>query len=335
MLFWTAAVALSAAVPVRMPGGAIVNVGLAPLLAAAALGGPTAAVVVAAVGTLEWREIRGLLRPGTGVPWYGTLYNHAEATIPAAFAGIICMVPGPAFAPTVPTLAAVCVAGLAHFTANNAMASEVSAVRDGRSSRGVFFANSRQFGFNFLGMAPLAWLMASMYVVAGPVGVLPFAVPLLATRSGYKKIVEIRDMFTQTVKSLAVRGRCQGPVHGRPLGPRPAHRQGPGRGAALFGGGARSARVGRPAARHRQDRHPRRDPAQAGRADQGRAHGHERASGQGRGDHPAGRQAARLSCRSFAITTNGSTARATPTASSATTSRAWRGSCTWRTHSRQ
>ena len=45
--------------------------------------------------------------------------------------------------------------------------------------------------------------MASMYVVAGPIGVLPFAVPLLATRSGYKKVVEIRDMFTQTVKSLA------------------------------------------------------------------------------------------------------------------------------------
>jgi HD-GYP domain-containing protein (c-di-GMP phosphodiesterase class II) len=45
--------------------------------------------------------------------------------------------------------------------------------------------------------------MASMYVVAGPIGILPFAVPLLATRSGYKKVVEIRDMFTQTVKSLA------------------------------------------------------------------------------------------------------------------------------------
>jgi putative nucleotidyltransferase with HDIG domain len=45
--------------------------------------------------------------------------------------------------------------------------------------------------------------MASMYVVAGPIGVLPFAVPLIATRSGYKKVVEIRDMFTQTVKSLA------------------------------------------------------------------------------------------------------------------------------------
>ena len=45
--------------------------------------------------------------------------------------------------------------------------------------------------------------MASMYVVAGPIGVLPFAVPLIATRSGYKKVVEIRDMFTQTIGALA------------------------------------------------------------------------------------------------------------------------------------
>ena len=53
------------------------------------------------------------------------------------------------------------------------------------------------------GLAPLAWLMAAMYVVAGPIGILPFAVPLYATRVGYKKVVEIRDMFTQTVRSLA------------------------------------------------------------------------------------------------------------------------------------
>jgi len=203
LAFWTVVVALSSAVPVRMPGGAIVNVGTAPILAAAALGGPTAAVLVAAVGTLEWREIRGFVAPGSGVPWYGTLYNHAEAAIPAAFAGLICYVPGSSFDPNVTTLIAVCVAGLAYFAINNIFASVATALRDGRSSREVFLANTGQVGFSFAGLAPLSWLMASMYVVAGPIGVLPFAVPLIATRSGYKKIVEIRDMFTQTVRSLA------------------------------------------------------------------------------------------------------------------------------------
>jgi HD-GYP domain-containing protein (c-di-GMP phosphodiesterase class II) len=67
----------------------------------------------------------------------------------------------------------------------------------------VFVGNLRQFGMSLAGLAPLAWLMAAMYVVAGPIGILPFAVPLYATRVGYKKVVEIRDMFTQTVRSLA------------------------------------------------------------------------------------------------------------------------------------
>ena len=67
----------------------------------------------------------------------------------------------------------------------------------------MLVANVRQFGVSLAGLAPLAWLMAAMYVVAGPIGILPFAVPLYATRAGYKKVVEIRDMFTQTVRSLA------------------------------------------------------------------------------------------------------------------------------------
>jgi HD-GYP domain-containing protein (c-di-GMP phosphodiesterase class II) len=205
VLFWTAIVALTSSVPVRMPGGALVNVDTAPILAAAALGGPSAAVIVAAVGTLEWRELKGLV-PGCrsgGVPWYGTLFNHAEATIPAAIAGLICYLPGPPFAPTLLTLATVSLAGLAHFATNNALASEATALHEGRPSREVFASNSRHFGMGLAGLGPLAWLMASMYVVAGPIGVLPFAVPLIATRSGYKKVVEIRDMFTQTVRSLA------------------------------------------------------------------------------------------------------------------------------------
>jgi HD-GYP domain-containing protein (c-di-GMP phosphodiesterase class II) len=79
----------------------------------------------------------------------------------------------------------------------------VIATRDDQRFGTVLMSNLRQFGVSLAGLAPLAWLMASMWVVAGPIGVLPFAVPLFATRAGYKKIVEIRDMFTQTVRSLA------------------------------------------------------------------------------------------------------------------------------------
>ncbi|MEA2677538.1 MAG: hypothetical protein QOJ81_1679 [Chloroflexota bacterium] len=203
LALWVAIVALTSASPVRMPGGAFVNVAIAPLIAIAALGGPGAAVIAALIGTLELREIRGFLPGRHGVPWYGTLYNHAEVVIPAFIASLMFALWANPFEPNGASLLVVTIAGVTYFVANNALASAAAAIRDDRSLIDAFVANTKQFGVSLAGLAPLAWLMAAMYVVAGPIGILPFAVPLYATRVGYKKVVEIRDMFTQTVRSLA------------------------------------------------------------------------------------------------------------------------------------
>jgi hypothetical protein len=204
LVTWVAIALLSAAAPVRMPSGAVVDVTIAPILAAALLGGPAAAAVVGFFGTVDGREARGLFRLPGGIPWFGTLYNRATIGIPAVFAGVfLSALSPPTSASPVTSLVLVVVAGLGYFALNNALAAAVIAVREGKSFETVLVSNLRQFGVSLAGLAPLAWLMASMWVVAGPVGVLPFAVPLFATRAGYKKIVEIRDMFTQTVRSLA------------------------------------------------------------------------------------------------------------------------------------
>ena len=204
VVFWVVVVALASAVPVRMPSGALLNLVIAPMVAVAALGGPTAAVIAAAIGTLEWREVKGLLPGRNGPPWYGTLYNHAEAIIPAAAAGVVIhLVARQTFEPTLVTMIAVIAGGVIYFGLNNLLAALLSSTRDGGTVPRAFVANARQFGLTLIGLGPLAWLMAAMWVVAGPIGILPFAVPLYATRVGYKKVVEIRDMFTQTVRSLA------------------------------------------------------------------------------------------------------------------------------------
>ena len=202
--FWVIVVALGS-VSVRMPGGAVADVGVAPVLAAAVLGGPVAAAVVSIVGTLEWREIRGLI-PGKrgGVPWYGTIYNHSSVLIPSVLvAWAYVLLVGVSFKPDLRSLGVLIALGVVHVSVNNGLTALAIAVREGRPVRSVLVANLRQFGLSLAGLAPLAWLMAAMYVVAGPVGVIPFAVPLYATRASFKKIVEIRNMFTQTVRSLA------------------------------------------------------------------------------------------------------------------------------------
>jgi hypothetical protein len=204
LLFWVAVAGLSAMAPVRMPSGAVVDVTIAPILAAALLGGPAAAAIVGFFGTIDARELRGLLRLPGGIPWYGTLYNRASIALPAALAGALLNAVSPStVASPAASLTLVVAAGLGYFALNNGLAAAVIAVREAQGFGTVLTSNLRQFGVSLAGLAPLAWLMASMWVVAGPIGVLPFAVPLFATRAGYKKIVEIRDMFTQTVRSLA------------------------------------------------------------------------------------------------------------------------------------
>ena len=204
LAFWIAVVFLGAAAPVRMAGGAVVDVTIAPVLAATTLGGPAAGAAVALLGTIELREIRGLVGRGEGIPWYGSLFNHFALALSAVAAGWVLQGLRPAgFVADPATLAGVAVAGVVYFVIDNALAAAAVATREGRPFSTVVVGNLRQFGVSLAGLAPLAWLMAAMYVVAGPIGILPFAVPLYATRVGYKKVLEIRDMFTQTVRSLA------------------------------------------------------------------------------------------------------------------------------------
>jgi hypothetical protein len=62
-------------------GHAAVVYAVPAVVAAFALGGPTAAAWVALLGSTELRELRG------GLPWYGVLANHAMVVVPGAMGG--------------------------------------------------------------------------------------------------------------------------------------------------------------------------------------------------------------------------------------------------------
>lgn len=195
--FWVCLALLSSAFPVQMPRGTIVSVSTAPVLAAIALGGPAAGALVAALGTLEWREVR------IRIPLYGTLYNHASAIVPAVLAGFVYVVlAGSSFHPTVQTFVAVVVAGGVYLFANTSLTAMAIAAREEKRTAAVLLADLRAFGPSLAALAPLAWLMAVVWTVDWW-AVLLFALPLLAHRQGHALFVEIRQMFTQTVASLA------------------------------------------------------------------------------------------------------------------------------------
>jgi putative nucleotidyltransferase with HDIG domain len=168
------------------------------MLAAAFLGGPAAAVWVAALGTTEWRELRGQ------VPWYGTLFNHAQIVLAIFGAALIFhLFPEGGFAAAPSSLVLGLAAGVVFFVVNTALSAFVVSERQRTSFGAVFASDSAMVAPSMLALAPVAWLMAHAYSQIGWWGALVFAVPLYAQRGVYEKVVELREMFTQTVRSLA------------------------------------------------------------------------------------------------------------------------------------
>jgi HD-GYP domain-containing protein (c-di-GMP phosphodiesterase class II) len=199
LAFWVGLTALTSGAPVRLPRGTMVGVFAAPLLAASFLGGPAAAAWVAALGTTEWRELRGR------VPWYGSLFNHGEITISAVIGSITYeLIAGPnAFVASVPTFAAALAGGAAFFACNASLTALSIALRQRVSVLAVVQGDLAIVAVSLLGLTPLAWLMAHADQTIGAWAALLYAVPLYTTRGAYKRVVELREMFTQTVRSLA------------------------------------------------------------------------------------------------------------------------------------
>jgi len=198
--FWTLMTLLASARPVQMPRGSLVNTAIATLIAAMSLGGPTAAGWVALIGTTELRELTGR------VPWYGTLANHAGIALPAVIGGVVTSAIRGGFGPNPPPMvdfAAVMAGAAVFFALNVAFASMIVSLRWRQSLRLVLLGDLPTFFANFVALSPLAWLMAFTAFKVGWWATLLFALPVWIMRGALHQIVEIRQMFTQTVASLA------------------------------------------------------------------------------------------------------------------------------------
>ena len=200
VVFWIVVTLFASALPVTLSEGVHIAVSTAPLMAATALGGPTAGALVAVFGTLDMREIRGR------VPWYGILTNHAAIVLPVIAGGLVIHVLKGAPGEFARELAVTLAGSAVYFTLNLAFVSAIVFFRGGRSIREFLNrAETKNIYVNLLTLAPMGWLMARMYALigAGWWTTLLFALPLYTTRVAYHRFVEMRDMFTQTIGALA------------------------------------------------------------------------------------------------------------------------------------
>jgi putative nucleotidyltransferase with HDIG domain len=192
---WIGLTLVGSSLPVRTASGNTIDVAFAPLVATMTLGGPAVAGWVSLIGTTQIRELKG------EVPWYGIVANRCVIVAPSIIgAAALQLIPSR----DVPLLDFLGTTGAAFicFTLNVALTAVFVSLRNGdpiakqlRGSGGAYLS--------MIALAPVAWLMAQMYLTAGWWAVLLFAVPLYTTRLAYRRFVEVREMFTETVKSLA------------------------------------------------------------------------------------------------------------------------------------
>jgi putative nucleotidyltransferase with HDIG domain len=93
-----------------------------------------------------------------------------------------------------------------YFAINTVLAITAVSVRTGASIRTIWAQDVRGIAPNLVGLAPLAWLMAQIFLLPNGVGwwATPlFVVPLFTTRLAYHRYVETRELFEQTIGALA------------------------------------------------------------------------------------------------------------------------------------
>jgi putative nucleotidyltransferase with HDIG domain len=203
--FWTALTLVGSALPVRLPQGTVVSVSAAPVIASVVLGGPFAGAIVALIGTTDSREIRG------EVPWYGTLFNHSSVVLSVVLGGIAFeIIRGSVQASGLPreliAFGGLLVGSAILYVLNGALAVLAVSLRTGTPARTVWAQDLGGIAANLIGLAPLSWLMAQIFMLPNGVGwwATPlFVVPLFTTRLAYHRYVETRELFEQTIGALA------------------------------------------------------------------------------------------------------------------------------------
>ena len=195
VVFWVSLSLVSSSLAVRMPDGSVVDVAFAPVIAAVSLGGPAVAAWVGLLGTIQGRELR------RQVPWYGVVANHCAIVAPAVLSALVLQAIPSRSLPVV-DFAATTAAATIYFSLNVLITSTIISLRDGESVAKLLRSVGGAY-LTMLALAPVAWLMARMYIAAGWWAVLLFAVPLFTARLAYSRFVEVREMFTETVRSLA------------------------------------------------------------------------------------------------------------------------------------
>ena len=205
LLFWIAFGLLGSARTKGYSGQAVLTFHLPFIVAAMALGGPVAAGWVAAIATIELRELRE-------VPWFGTLSNHAIVTIAAVIGGLVVAelrrMLGAVLDPSLAMLAAAAGGAFVLCAIDVGLSATTVALREGLGRDelgGVFNSSFRQtLGAEVI----LGWLLAVVYVaIAWWAPIACFLVILIVWRANDEHDLTTHDAMTGLLNRLGFEAR--------------------------------------------------------------------------------------------------------------------------------
>ena len=223
LLFWIAFGLLGSVRTKGYGGHAVLTFHLPFIVAAMALGGPVAGGWVAAIATIELRELRE-------VPWFGTLSNHAIVTLAAVIGGLVVVaLRGILEAVLDPSLAMLTAAAGGAFVLcaiDIGLSAATIALREGLGHdelSSVFNASFRQtLGAEVI----LGWLLAVVYVaIAWWAPIVCFLVILIVWRANDEHELTTHDSMTGTPQPSRVRREVCRDGPPRPGWPRAGRRR--------------------------------------------------------------------------------------------------------------
>lgn len=202
IVFWAVMTFISAALPVKLPGGVVAHTTTTPIIAAmfdSELPNPFALAWIALIGTTELRDLRREL------PWFGTLYNRFAYLIAALvgwFAAMLVPIPGGQEDPA-PILIRLAVAGAGFSLTNMALAIAAVSFRTGQPISRLWVLSVSNVLTSLVAQVPLGWLMAEVAVKVGLWAAFLVMIPLQLARYSLSKYTEVRDLFFGSVSALS------------------------------------------------------------------------------------------------------------------------------------
>lgn len=202
LAFWTGLTLVASFGPVRLPGGVLVSLNTAPLVAVIFdpfLPNPFALTWIAFLGTFELRDFR------RQIPWYGTLFNRSNFVLSAFAAWVALTVSQPWVNPDDPwaIFAQILIVGFVFAVTNNFLSVLAASVRQNSPFARVWALSIRNVAPGLLGQIPMGWLMAQIAIGVGYWATIPFLIPLILARYTFTKYAETRDLFFGTVSALS------------------------------------------------------------------------------------------------------------------------------------